>query len=344
MKFKISEYESFAKAIAQDKGISSSKRKLWANRISDLLTQMKSNTFGDPNKIGFHTYVLEDFKSVLQQAGIESGAICELGGPQKSFANLMPEFDFNFLALEPPNKKDQKAYNIMIGDITQCDHIPSGVFDAVFSKSVFEHISKPWKAAEHVKRILKPGGICYHAAPFSYFYHGSPFDFWRYTPDAFKLLYSDLKPLKAELYGKNRRRDNRGSLKYPVDKDGGPAFAVDGFGGWRENWFTIYAGQKDSTYIQQKLITAKKQVVTNLLHEAIRLGSGERRWHNAALKVQVILKSYSINHDAELTRVPENKGTDISLNEIRDIWQNRNTVGPDIDYSRYVMANKVGLK
>lgn len=342
MKFKISQYAAFAKAIAEDTGISSENKKLWAKRISELLSEMKTNTFGDLNKTGFRDYIMLDFKSTLANYGVNSGAICELGGPQNSFASQMPEYDFKFLSLYKSENEESNT-SIILGDATQCDHVPSESFDAVFSVSVFEHISKPWKAAEHITRILKPGGISYHAAPFSYFYHGAPNDYWRYTPDAFQLIFSDLKPIKAELYGKNRRRDNRGSKANPVDQDGGPDFAVDGFGGWRENWFTIYAGQKDPNYFYEKLDNAKKQVIVNLLHVAIEANTSEKRWHNAALEVQEILTRVTINHEAELTFVPKGEGLQISLDEIKEIWRSRESKGPTVNHARHLMAKQVGF-
>ena len=189
-----------------------------------------------------------DFTKYLLGAGIKTGKICEIGGPYNSFAQYMPDYEFEYISLYP----DKNFNNIVVADASDCDYIPDEKYDAIFSVSVFEHIQKPWLAAKNLVRLLKPGGICYHSAPFSYFYHGAPADFWRFTPDAFKVLFSELRPLKAEFFGRNRRRDNRGSKFNRVDRDGGSEFSVDAFGGWRENWSTIFVGQKDNNYLNEK--------------------------------------------------------------------------------------------
>lgn len=248
---------------------------------------------GELNKLGFRTYLLQDFKKHLVQAGIHEGTICEIGGPHNSFAKNMPEYDFEFLSLYPDS-----AGKVLVADATQCDYIEGERYDAIFSVSVFEHISKPWKAAKHLSRLLKPGGICYHAAPFSYFYHGAPADYWRFTPDALKLIFSELKPLTAEFYGKNRRRDNRGSDVNAVDRDGGPEFAVDAFGGWRENWFSVYVGQKDKEYLRTQIKRAETQVIINLMKHLEVAGFDKTK---AAKKVQSILASIVVNQDEEIT-------------------------------------------
>jgi SAM-dependent methyltransferase len=50
--------------------------------------------------------------------------------------------------------------NTIIADITGCaDVIPDDSFDVVFSSDVFEHIDRPWLAAQEITRILRPGGI-----------------------------------------------------------------------------------------------------------------------------------------------------------------------------------------
>ena len=64
-------------------------------------------------------------------------------------------------------------------------------FDAVVSDQVLEHIEgDPYLAFEELFRILKPNGIALHATCFVYPIHGAPSDFWRFTPNALKLLAS----------------------------------------------------------------------------------------------------------------------------------------------------------
>jgi SAM-dependent methyltransferase len=62
-------------------------------------------------------------------------------------------------------------------------------FDAVVSDQVLEHIEgNPYTAFGETFRILKPGGIAVHTTCFINPIHATPNDFWRFTPDALKLL------------------------------------------------------------------------------------------------------------------------------------------------------------
>ena len=69
--------------------------------------------------------------------------------------------------------------------------------DAVHSRSVFEHLAQPVRAAREVARILRPGGIMICDVPFAYPLHGSPHDFFRYTPDGLKSLFSGLDTIEV---------------------------------------------------------------------------------------------------------------------------------------------------
>jgi SAM-dependent methyltransferase len=69
---------------------------------------------------------------------------------------------------------------------------PDNSFDYVLSDQVFEHIEgDPFEAARECHRVLKPGGIAVHTTCFNVHIHGSPRDFWRFTPDALRLLHRD---------------------------------------------------------------------------------------------------------------------------------------------------------
>ena len=287
-------------------------------------------------RVSFRDHLQADFIRHMAEAGITSGAIAEIGGPHNSFANLMPTFDFSFLSIFPNEQFD----NVILADATLCDEVPSESFDAIFSVSVFEHISKPWKAAEQLTRLLKPGGIMYHAAPFSYFYHGAPADFWRFTPDAFRLMFSSLEPLHEGFYGRNRRRDNRGSESNRVDRDGGPQFAVDGFGGWRENWYTIYVGRKNAEHERTVREQNEKQAVVNLVKVRTLRGDSDQQ---AIETVTARLPELAVDIDGDVERVAAGRGMSFTIEEVTTLWNRRGKLGLKPTFSRYVMAAKAGL-
>jgi len=64
-----------------------------------------------------------------------------------------------------------------------------GEFDAVVSDQVLEHVEgDPQLAIDETFRVLKPGGIALHTTCFINPIHECPKDFWRFTPDALRLL------------------------------------------------------------------------------------------------------------------------------------------------------------
>ncbi len=62
-------------------------------------------------------------------------------------------------------------------------------FDAVVSDQVLEHVEgDPRLAVSEMFRVLKPNGICLHTTCFINPVHECPKDYWRFTPDALRLL------------------------------------------------------------------------------------------------------------------------------------------------------------
>jgi ubiquinone/menaquinone biosynthesis C-methylase UbiE len=75
--------------------------------------------------------------------------------------------DHNFLALQFPDES----------------------FDFVLSDQVLEHVEgDPQKAFDESWRVLRPGGICLHTTCFINPIHNVPSDYWRFTPNALRLL------------------------------------------------------------------------------------------------------------------------------------------------------------
>jgi SAM-dependent methyltransferase len=62
-------------------------------------------------------------------------------------------------------------------------------FDAVVSDQVLEHLEgDPQDAIDETFRVLKPNGIALHTTCFINPIHACPNDYWRFSPQALKLL------------------------------------------------------------------------------------------------------------------------------------------------------------
>lgn len=302
-------------------------------QLRTWLSELLTNQTRAPQLTNSRHAVREAFRACLQQAGVTSGKIAELGGPHNSDAEHFPDYEFEWLSLYPEKGRD----DVKVCDIGNADHIPDNSYDAIMSVSVMEHVAEPWKAAQHMARILKPGGIVFHSAPFAYFYHGAPADFWRYTPDGFAVLFPTFKPIMAEFYGAGRRRDNRGSAFNPVDRDGGAPFAVDAFGGWRENWITIYAGQKDLDWAAEKKKEAELQVVLDLTRQFFIRGM---KLYQAAKIVTVGLRDMELGADGQLQLARNTRGIHVTRKDCVEMYKQRKERGLNFSYNQFAVAKR----
>jgi SAM-dependent methyltransferase len=173
----------------------------------------------------------EHMKTMLEKSGVTGGRILEIGGRANPYQEYFPDFEYVCLDLD-----EETGPGVIKGDITNCPEVESGTFDAIISVDVFEHIKQPWLAASEIVRLLRPGGFTYHSTLFSWRYHPCPVDYWRYTPDALRFLFADLRVMRAEFDTVERRRNLIGKGKHRIEPDA--------FGGWRENWRVFYAGVK----------------------------------------------------------------------------------------------------
>lgn len=78
----------------------------------------------------------------------------------------------------------------VVGDAHRLSQYFGQRFDAIFSISVFEHLAMPWVVAMEINKLLEVGGITFHTTHFSWPIHERPWDFWRFSDDGLKVLFS----------------------------------------------------------------------------------------------------------------------------------------------------------
>jgi SAM-dependent methyltransferase len=64
-------------------------------------------------------------------------------------------------------------------------------FDAVISIAVLEHVRNPFRCADEIVRVLKPGGRLICCAPFLQPYHGYPSHYYNMTWQGLRALFED---------------------------------------------------------------------------------------------------------------------------------------------------------
>lgn len=73
-------------------------------------------------------------------------------------------------------------------------------FDMAVCNAVLEHVEYPLKAISELYRILKPNGLVWVEVPFNQYYHPSPNDYWRVTPEGIKIWMKDFKEIESGFF------------------------------------------------------------------------------------------------------------------------------------------------
>jgi len=82
--------------------------------------------------------------------------------------------------------------------------LPSESVGAVLCFDTLEHVEYPHRALAEIHRILKPDGIAVISSVMDFPIHDFPYDYWRFTPEAFKSI---LKPFTESFVGFAGRED-----------------------------------------------------------------------------------------------------------------------------------------
>lgn len=84
----------------------------------------------------------------------------------------------------------------MVSDIHYMYQFQDNTFDCILCTEVLEHCYAPWKAADEMFRVLKPGGILLLSTRFVYPIHDTPWDFYRFTKYGLKQLFRNYRLLE----------------------------------------------------------------------------------------------------------------------------------------------------
>jgi SAM-dependent methyltransferase len=84
-----------------------------------------------------------------------------------------------------------------VGDLTapfaDVDKLLGGRrFGTIFCLSVLEHCAQPFRMAENLTGLLKPGGVLCVSVPFAWQFHGYPSDYWRFTHEGVRQLFPQI--------------------------------------------------------------------------------------------------------------------------------------------------------
>ena len=170
----------------------------------DNMQEKRTNSYGflklDRNIFGNYMDVFAKHLNQLYETmpeGYTGGRFLDIGatgsttsGMQQvttKFAHFTGPLDYWMLDSDVGAKS---LNNTIYCDIVNCPQAPSCGFDVTFSHTVLEHASRPEKTFDTIARITKKGGLTMHLVPWSYQYHATPDDYYRFSHSALKVLVS----------------------------------------------------------------------------------------------------------------------------------------------------------
>jgi SAM-dependent methyltransferase len=77
-----------------------------------------------------------------------------------------------------------------VDSIADTERLPhrDRTFGTLIALNCLEHVRRFWVAVEEIERVLRPDGLVIMSCPFYFRIHSFPNDYWRFTPEAFRLL------------------------------------------------------------------------------------------------------------------------------------------------------------
>lgn len=139
-----------------------------------------TKSVGDKNQIAY----LSRFAPTV------SGPILEVGsreyGSTSSFRATYPLNEYIGIDMAPGKGVD-RIIDLAegIGDLEE------HYFSLIVCCSVLEHVSKPWKMAENITKLIALGGTLFVSAPWVWRYHAYPDDYFRFSARGIEALFPD---------------------------------------------------------------------------------------------------------------------------------------------------------
>lgn len=139
---------------------------------------------------------IKQFAKICAKSLPVSDPIYEFGSlqvpGQEEFADLRPFFlGKKFVGAD---MQEGPGVDVVL-DLHQIN-LPSESVGTVLIFDTLEHVEYLRKAIEEAHRILKPNGIIIISSVMNFPIHDFPYDYWRFTPEAFKSL---LKPFNSSI-------------------------------------------------------------------------------------------------------------------------------------------------
>jgi hypothetical protein len=147
--------------------------------------QDPGSAFAGPGQPGYAAMV-ERFRAAVQARG---GRFLEIGSRARSgtrWRDALFPFQLDYVGLDIAEGENVDV----VGDAHHLSRHVSGVFDFIFSVSVFEHLLMPWKAALEMNKVMGADALALIVSHPAWPLHEEPWDFFRFSTEAWRSLFN----------------------------------------------------------------------------------------------------------------------------------------------------------
>ena len=204
-------------------------------------TKISPNPHLNTIKLEDYTKIISGLLSIVKTANGRKIDLLDIGGGKGWGKFLYERPDVNYYCLDLKSSRRESNITYLKGDITDRNLKFPTMFDVIFTKDTFEHILNPWDTTDNIIENLNEGGYFIFLAPFSWRYHASPYDAYRYTHTGAQYLFERNGKMKKVLSGYINFGNIKGFWKNRKD------FTVDGVP-FPRSLEVMYIGVKDSDY------------------------------------------------------------------------------------------------
>jgi SAM-dependent methyltransferase len=180
---------------------------------------------------------------VKKNLGKEKLRLLDIGGGKGwGYNELGKRSDIEYHVLDLATRHNTSDITFHQGDVCDPNLSLGTKFDIVFTKDTYEHVLNPWDSTSNILNLIIENGRFIFLAPFSWRYHASPFDTYRYSHTGARYLFERLGGLKHQesLYIVFPPSNGFWKNKKDATLDGQP---------FKSCIETFYVSERDSNYV-----------------------------------------------------------------------------------------------
>lgn len=119
------------------------------------------------------------------------GKVVDVGAGRAKYKNYIKKYAESYITVDDMSSDYQFGPNDISPDVVSnilSMPFEDNSFDTVVCTEVLEHVEDPFALMKEISRILKTGGHAIIASGWISAYHKEPKDYWRFSPDTYRLL------------------------------------------------------------------------------------------------------------------------------------------------------------